>query len=878
MNLRTNRMLRSVLTMLLLGVAWTLFPGTASAAVSASSMYGVAPKAIANDVADHCNNYGWHVVQEEWISPTGAPTATTTTVAYGAANVSLQLNYITYRCKDQASGNVVSGSTIIDSTNPRIASLNGKYFDLQYVGAKTYGYKTGSLTTFNYPGPFTKAATIKLSDTNRGTVTKSNGNDYCAVVNTEPQVSTTGPHNFAPQPGYCKEDSSSFSFNIQVGPKPIDWSLSGSTTVSATTALAGSSVTFTHKISNAGPDTATGIKWDYASIHEPVGQTTLTANSVGSSSPVNIAKDSSNPGAYKHVYPIPLKTPAGTKICEEVQYEQASGPGTLADHGSQACVTVSVTSGSPSYDISCAPDTASFNVSFSYSNLPSAGVVVKRGNGTAAASGAGTSGSGGFADGVHSAGAAETYTLYNGAAALKSSGICTIKGTPSGNFKVTGGTSITIDDDQKPAPYTSTGSFRINTAVTPTPNPNLNCSLSITKNGTPLGPGTNCSGPAAVGTDIPVTGPTGTDMVTAGDIYCSTLVVSPGSGTLHPDGTINPAGGPVSSQSCQTVTNKPFFKVFNNSVGVGGIVGECTSSAGTGTLSSWFNNTKPSAQYGASAQLGAYSLAHIAGFASDQTDGARPATGLTFANIGSIPNFITSDTPSPYLGGLVNGTNCITSPASKPDMGTINQSSFSDTVAGLASGTGSKAYSYTHDLTLAGGTIAPGQNLGVYVTGDVYITGNSISYANASGGWTINTIPSFVLSVKGNIYIAPSVTELDGSYQATGKIYTCASGLRAPIVAGALYSGCNAQLTIHGSLLASQINLLRTFGSLRDESNGVPGGCDNNGGVSVDATRATCAAEVFDFSPEAYLSQPAMHTPGGGALRYDSITSLPPVF
>ncbi len=54
--------------------------------------------------------------------------------------------------------------------------------------------------------------------------------------------------------------------------------------------------------------------------------------------------------------------------------------------------------------------------------------------------------------------------------------------------------------------------------------------------------------------------------------------------------------------------------------------------------------------------------------------------------------------------------------------------------------------------------------------------------------------------------------------------------------------------------------------------------CSN--GIDIGAIRVdtrTCAAEVFDFSPELYLSNPSLELPGRSKLRFDSITSLPPI-
>ena len=96
---------------------------------------------------------------------------------------------------------------------------------------------------------------------------------------------------------------------------------------------------------------------------------------------------------------------------------------------------------------------------------------------------------------------------------------------------------------------------------------------------------------------------------------------------------------------------------------------------------------------------------------------------------------------------------------------------------------------------------------------------------------TSTNIPSFALNVKGgNIYIDPAITELDGLYVASkdgagrgGKIYTCgtASGASfAPMPAASLFNGCHQQLVVYGAFVANQVNLMRTFGSLRDATAG----------------------------------------------------------
>jgi hypothetical protein len=134
-------------------------------------------------------------------------------------------------------------------------------------------------------------------------------------------------------------------------------------------------------------------------------------------------------------------------------------------------------------------------------------------------------------------------------------------------------------------------------------------------------------------------------------------------------------------------------------------------------------------------------------------------------------------------------------------------------------------------LKVNGGTLSAGHNVSIFVNGDAYISSN-ISYAD---NWPAGNAPSFILHATGNIYIDPGVTKLAGVYIAQdksdgskGKIYTCAdtSNHFSPMQASNLYSDCNNQLVVTGSFVAKQVNLMRTFGSLRDEepNPGSPGG------------------------------------------------------
>lgn len=364
----------------------------------------------------------------------------------------------------------------------------------------------------------------------------------------------------------------------------------------------------------------------------------------------------------------------------------------------------------------------------------------------------------------------------------------------------------------------------------------------------------------------------------AGDQYCTRIWVSFTGGSMNESNTVTETYGPKAVDDCDVVHNKPYFKVYGSGVYAGGDfqrLGSCQATgSGRGLLGAWYNNS--SAKRGASSELSAIALAKIVGYASGQTVANKPsASDLSFSNTENISPGI----ESPGLGGNFAAGNCMTT-VEEPETTTPIGSTFTPGTAGSYKRPGNSS------LELGGSTISG--NHSIFVNGDVYINGN-IRYSQA--GWTTENIPSFVLQVtNGNIYIGANVTELDGLYIAQrtssgtkGKIYTCAKntgGVFSPETSGNMYDNCKNQLVVHGSFVANQVNLMRTFGSLRNSTNndirtsGNKGGCVNAG---VYTMQKSCAAEVFDFSPEMYLSNPAIQQRGNGVPQYDAITSLPPV-
>jgi hypothetical protein len=407
----------------------------------------------------------------------------------------------------------------------------------------------------------------------------------------------------------------------------------------------------------------------------------------------------------------------------------------------------------------------------------------------------------------------------------------------------------------------------------------------------------------------------------AGDKYCLQLdALQPQAGLIDNTGNIlyvsNP--GPISTTTagdpptCKTIHNDPYFKAFGgNGVASGGDFASTGSCTGGGVLASWYNNFG-GADYGASSQFGTFALSAIRAFGSAQGNTSTPPpfhgppTGLSFANTTSVgpPG---GDRESPSLGGSFGTTgNCLSEPG-KPSGSVPIGSSY--TVS--SGGTGATAYSYSGGLLTINstGAISEGNNIAIYVTGDVYIT-NNITYQPSTVGfpWIVQAtsllpaptgtpyttnIPSFVLVATGNIYIDPTVTELDGTYVAKrstaaptkGKIYTCSNSTTPVQPTSSFYTSCNNQLNVYGGLVADQVNLMRTYGSLRDSEGpnsnestigSAPRACDNRG-PQTSATTPTCAAETLNFDPELYLSSQPIQPPTNGTTQYDAITSLPPV-
>jgi hypothetical protein len=330
----------------------------------------------------------------------------------------------------------------------------------------------------------------------------------------------------------------------------------------------------------------------------------------------------------------------------------------------------------------------------------------------------------------------------------------------------------------------------------------------------------------------------------------------------------------ASGNTCSTSTLSPYqdpTKTPGNDF-TGGILAFANSIGGSG---------KPAS--GASSQYGAFSLGKIDGdttyhgFYSAGADGSSTKVDyLTFAN---------TDSGRAPWGGLFEGSvrqgNCV------PDYygqmpATATPTSFSlNTLIGLGNDSYKVSASGTN-YSLTGGpvTIPAGKHINIYVNGSVYI-GSNIFYDGTS---TADNVPKLRIVAKGNIYIDPSVTNLDGWYVAQpagavvnaddGDIWTCHANDQLSPLDTFILSNCNNQLVINGALTAKHVNLVRLKGDVTTANSSE----DAWKGLGLPPGNV---AEIINYTPAMVIGGGFLDTSsssGGGAQPFDSLISLPPVF
>ncbi|HTE22435.1 MAG TPA: hypothetical protein VK674_05345 [Candidatus Limnocylindria bacterium] len=302
--------------------------------------------------------------------------------------------------------------------------------------------------------------------------------------------------------------------------------------------------------------------------------------------------------------------------------------------------------------------------------------------------------------------------------------------------------------------------------------------------------------------------------------------------------------GAICSQTIDVI-ERPYFRTYGGDVFVGGGQGAGCAPPDTDAGILGVTHTTHTA---AGSQLANFALGFIMETASAQVrnGGANPKD-LSFANT------------NPQLDGAIPGAGLYTTYG-----GGLNTGSVVCAPDFWVGATSIQPAGYRQPAT----NLGMGQRRTVYVDGDAFIDGN-ITYANGNYA-NLGQIPSFRLIARGNIYVAPGVSELNGLFVAqpragaaantTGRFYTCYPG-HIPTAADMNGVCRSTDLTVYGAVVAELIKLTRSGGSAHQ---------------STAAERYTntlgTAAERFIYTPEVWLTSDF-----GGSGEFNSLRSLPPV-
>ena len=166
------------------------------------------------------------------------------------------------------------------------------------------------------------------------------------------------------------------------------------------------------------------------------------------------------------------------------------------------------------------------------------------------------------------------------------------------------------------------------------------------------------------------------------------------------------------------------------------------------------------------------------------------------------------------------------------------------------------------------------------VGNDIYIKGNitidSTKLPSPSNLFDNASIPVITLIAAHNIYIDPSVTQIDALLQATNDIYTCSTGAAATPSAA-----CSNTLLVNGEVGASNaIHFDRVCGTrlsaTSTEGNTAAGTYMTNTNPNCSGSyKSGIAAEVINFPSYLYFASP--YISGATQTQYQSIYSAPPL-
>lgn len=386
---------------------------------------------------------------------------------------------------------------------------------------------------------------------------------------------------------------------------------------------------------------------------------------------------------------------------------------------------------------------------------------------------------------------------------------------------------------------------------------------------------------------------------------------------------------------------KPYFKVFNSDVSAGGGFNSgqgsnnCSvadpnyySSSAIKAFANSDNSSTPSSVYGAvvqrrmgsSVEFAAFALGAISGNTANNlgfysgpqfsssgslTHGAQtPPYASNFTNPLTFGN-TSNETSANSWGGKFGNVHCIPDwygvysdglniNTSAPHAITYDLNNSADNLPGnnnrigIWGDTGVKILDGLHVADIPNSNTVIKNRRTVVVLGDAYIQTNIISDPNWHWSSAAPNPPQLAIIVKGDIFIDPSVTRLDGILVAqyrqaapaqTGIIATCGFPFR-DATAVEVTTVCNQQLTISGSLIASQVKLLRSFGSLSAATAATDPRFAPPQPIGEWYGNTPYTAEIINYTPQLKMGAPFFDDDNSGSsssFTIDSVLNLPPV-
>lgn len=296
---------------------------------------------------------------------------------------------------------------------------------------------------------------------------------------------------------------------------------------------------------------------------------------------------------------------------------------------------------------------------------------------------------------------------------------------------------------------------------------------------------------------------------------------------------------PRSATNCVRVTGKPYLKVYGDAATGSGVSTGGTCDTGSSGIIRTHNRGASGGYAGSGASVSVLAQGAIDGFASAQSGNAS-------GGLGSVPTALSFASAGTYGGSFGAGPACL-------DVGAFVANATAASIPNEVSGK---------------------QEL--YIDGDIQIA-NDIRYTFWSN---IMDIPQLKVIVRGNIYIQPGVTQLDGLFVALpngasgGTIYTCADGSN-PVTA--TWTRCKTQLVVNGALVARSVQLQRDCGTARR----APSFAEPTRYVGVEGDEQFCAsgsngaAEIINYMPELWIGSAFGRSEND--QTYDAIINAAPI-